>query len=70
MKTLFNILAGLLLLIGIIWAIVIIVAVATQKEGYTVFTDIIPALVFHLVSMLLGMLFIGLAQKAKKTATE
>jgi hypothetical protein len=46
------------------------VAVATQKEGYTVFTDIIPALVFHLVSMLLGMLFIGLAQKAKKTATE
>jgi hypothetical protein len=46
------------------------VSVATHAEGYTTFTGIIPAIAFHVVSVFLGMVCIGLGQRKKRAAAQ
>jgi hypothetical protein len=43
-----------------------VVAVATHTEGFTTLTGVIPALAIHACCLFLGMVFVGLGQRAKK----
>jgi hypothetical protein len=45
------------------------VSVATHAKGYTTFTGIIPAIIFHLTSVFLGMVCIGLGQRQKQATS-
>ncbi|MFC1954827.1 hypothetical protein ACFLVZ_03290 [Chloroflexota bacterium] len=68
MKVFLNSLGGLLFLTGVGWAIYIVVAVATHREGFTTLTELIPALAFHAGVLFAGMVCIGLGQRIKKSA--
>ncbi|MDD5288381.1 MAG: hypothetical protein PHY28_04650 [Dehalococcoidales bacterium] len=41
-------------------------AVATHKEGFSTLTELIPALLFHIIVMFIGIVCIGLGQRVKK----
>ncbi|MFC1921598.1 hypothetical protein ACFLYQ_07740 [Chloroflexota bacterium] len=43
-------------------------AVATHAEGFASLTEMIPALIFHAASLVIGMVLFQLGQRAKKTA--
>jgi hypothetical protein len=39
------------------------VAVATQQEGFTTLTGLIPGLIFHAASLFAGIVFFGLGMR-------
>ena len=66
MKALLNILGGLFLIIGIIWIIAIVVAVANHNPDYSKFTQLIVPFIIHAVCNLVGIILIGLARRFGK----
>ena len=52
----------------ILSAMIIGRAVSIFEDGFATLTQMIPALIFHAVAMFLGMVFIGLGQRARQQA--
>ena len=70
MKALLNILGGLFLIIGIIWIIAIVVAVANHNPDYSKFTQLIVPFIIHAVCNLVGIILIGLGMRFGKSVQD